>query len=153
MLRRRRARSRPKCRLLHLVRRIYALTREAKIKKEVAAYLQDVGAAVRRVREERGRTQLELACQAGIARRTLIEVEGGAGGTLETLGRLCYALDCAPERLCLPRGLLGQVTRNVCEAVGLDLLSSKRRRAPAGRLPLVTEITGRPVPARKRGGR
>ena len=53
----------------------------------------DVGALVQRVRRERGLTQVELAEQAGVGRRFLVELEAGKetaqlGKTLRVLAML-----------------------------------------------------------------
>ena len=54
---------------------------------------QRLGQAIRELRLREGRTIIELAAQAGIARETLIAVEGGkANPTLETLKRIARAL-------------------------------------------------------------
>lgn len=117
--------------------------------QEVAAYLKDVGAAVRREREGKGWSQAKLARRAGLSRLTVVETENGANWTGATLARLCIALDIAPETLGGPSGVLGQVARNVCKVLDLDLLTGKPRKPDRRRLPLLTEITGRELPAIK----
>lgn len=56
-----------------------------------------VGAAIRAAREVSGRTQVQLAEQAGIAQAYLSTIESGrAGTTPEMLARLANALECDP---------------------------------------------------------
>lgn len=55
--------------------------------------LQEVGAAIRARREEKGFTQAKLARSADVSRRHVAAVESGANVTLTILVRLSAALD------------------------------------------------------------
>ncbi|RXR30534.1 XRE family transcriptional regulator [Sphingobium fluviale] len=59
-----------------------------------------VGANIRRLREERGLTQEQLAGEADIAMRHLGRIERGEGNpTVQMLGKLAAILGVKPERL------------------------------------------------------
>ena len=102
--------------------------RERDVQREVARYLEDVGQAVSHHRERRGWDQERLA-----------------------QGRICVALNLAPEHLGLPRGLLGQVTRDVCDVLGLDLTGRQVEAPPQVGKPGVPAPPKRKV--RRRPGR
>ena len=56
---------------------------------------QDLGVALRNLRINRGLKQVEVAAKAGIALRSLANMERGAGSTIETLVRTLNALGAA----------------------------------------------------------
>lgn len=59
-----------------------------------------LGAAIRRMREERGLGQRELACRAGISQGALSKIESGRlGVTWPRLARLCAVLDKMPSEV------------------------------------------------------
>ena len=56
--------------------------------------VNELGAAIRRARKERGWTQGDLAVRAGISRRTLVAIEGGnPRGEIGIVVRVIAALD------------------------------------------------------------
>lgn len=56
--------------------------------------VNEVGATIRRVRQQRGWTQEDLAVRAGISRRTLVAIEGGnPRGEIGIVVRVIAALD------------------------------------------------------------
>ena len=70
----------------------------------------DLGArmaeALKRVREEAGLTQIEMARRLGISQPTLHRLERGDQNiTLRVLGRLCASLRCEPGDLFQPGNL------------------------------------------------
>lgn len=74
--------------------------------------LHAIAGAVRRAREAAGLSLSELAAQAGVAKSTLSQLEGGRGNpSLETLWALCTALGLPFSRLLDPPGTRVQVIR------------------------------------------
>lgn len=57
------------------------------------ALLQVIGGFIQQTRLEQNRTQQEVATAAGINRSTLVQVEKGEGGTLQTFIRVLRALE------------------------------------------------------------
>ena len=57
------------------------------------AILQVIGDFIQQTRLEQNKTQAEVAEAAGINRSTLVQVEKGEGGTLQTFIRLLRALE------------------------------------------------------------
>lgn len=73
----------------------------------------EVGTRIRDLRVRRGLNQSELAARAGITTRTLSDLEGGKGSSLETLLRALKGLDAlsgiealAPRASVSPMALL-----------------------------------------------
>lgn len=56
-------------------------------------HLRAIGETVTRHRTAAGRTQQQLADAAGVARQSVIRVEGGQGTSLATLIRIADVLD------------------------------------------------------------
>jgi transcriptional regulator with XRE-family HTH domain len=78
--------------------------------KELTA---EVGTRIRDLRVRRGLNQAELAARAGITNRTLSDLEGGKGSSLETFLRVLKGLDAlsglealAPKASVNPMALL-----------------------------------------------
>lgn len=63
-----------------------------------ARSLPRLGAAIKALRLEKGMTQADLAAAADVSRRWVIEVEGGARGSVE-LARLLRVLDALEASL------------------------------------------------------
>ena len=56
--------------------------------------MNELGAAIRRARKQRGWTQDDLAVRAGVSRRTLVALEGGSPrGEIGIVVRVIAALD------------------------------------------------------------
>jgi len=56
--------------------------------------VNELGAAIRRARKQRGWTQDDLAVRAGVSRRTLVALEGGSPrGEIGIVVRVIAALD------------------------------------------------------------
>ncbi len=61
---------------------------------------RQLAATLRRMREEAGVSQADMARRLGISRVSLTRLEnGGQNTTLKTLGQLCRALRCSPGEL------------------------------------------------------
>lgn len=71
-----------------------------KISKQIGdkAIIGELGERLTRTRLERNLTQAELAEQSGVSKRTLERIEAGGAAQLDSLIRLCRALDLL-ERL------------------------------------------------------
>lgn len=82
------------------------------------------GAGLRRVREEVGLTQEELASRAGLSRTSVVNIEHGRQGvSLATLYDLARALDAAPASLLPSPPREGDGPRI---AIGGDSVGSRR---------------------------
>lgn len=60
------------------------------------AFLDEVGAQIREVREGQKLTRSQLAARAGLSFWTVDGLEKGAGSSLSTLWRACDALELEP---------------------------------------------------------
>lgn len=89
----------------------------------LTALLQDLGQKLERYRISRDLKQAELAELAGVSRSTLVRLEAGQGGTLDTLARVTRALGLerrllellpeAPQSPLDPRSETGRPRRRV----------------------------------------
>lgn len=56
---------------------------------------QTIGLMVRRMREQRGMTQVELSQKTGLSRATLNNIESGRGNsTVDSLAAIAQVFDC-----------------------------------------------------------
>lgn len=70
----------------------------------------ETGRRVRALRTGRGLTQLQLARRAGVAARTVTNLENGDGVSIPTLGAVAAVLGASAEDLLSPRRKDGSVT-------------------------------------------
>lgn len=122
----------------------------------------DLGATIRRIREERGIAQSKLARMADLPNNTLIRIETGAvtNPSLETIKKIAAALGMEPYELIKPPALpiagrrrtqrgsaaTGVIVRTAASLTLLLLLPGMAKVAS----PIIHRSSSRSLPARRR---